>query len=238
MSRKKSSGSNPDPKNSVLAAIDAKKISRRTFLKATAGTAAVAGTAALALEFDANAQSTSTTTTMASPSSTDPFASIPLTLNVNGKQYSTVVEPRDMLVNVLRENFNLTGTKRPCNRQECGGCTVLIDDMPVYSCTYLALRAQGHNILTVEGGVSQSDPGDPVLSALQTAWVPADASQCGFCQSGRLMAATALLKANPNPTVDEIKAGIEGVLCRCGTYMNGITAIQNAAQSLQGGSST
>lgn len=231
MSRKKSSGSVPHEQIPVLNVINSKKISRRTFLKATAGTAAVAGTTVLALELDTNAQST--TTAMATPSSTDPFASIPISLNVNGKKYSAVVEPRAMLVNVLRENFNLTGTKRPCNRQECGGCTVLVDDKPVYSCTYLAVRAQGHQILTTEGGSS-----DKVLAALQSAWVPADASQCGFCQPGRLMAACGLLKSNPNPNVDEIKAGIEGVLCRCGTYMNGITAIQNAAQSLQGGSTT
>jgi aerobic-type carbon monoxide dehydrogenase small subunit (CoxS/CutS family) len=232
LTRKKSSGSDPDVKVPGLATLNSRKISRRTFLKATAGTAAVAGTAVLALELQTNAQTTSTTG-MGQPSPTDPYASIPITLNVNGKQYSTVVEPRAMLVNVLRENFNLTGTKRPCNRQECGGCTVLIDNQAVYSCTYLAVRAQGHQILTVEGGSS-----DDVLAALQAAWVPADASQCGFCQPGRLMAACALLKSNPNPSVSEIQSGIEGVLCRCGTYINGIAAIQNAAQSLQGGSTT
>lgn len=231
MARKKSSGSEPTTEYPVLQSITSKKISRRTFLKASAATAALAGTTVLALEMDASAQTASSTTTMGAPSVSDPFASVPITLSVNGKQYSTVVEPRDMLVNVLREHFNLTGTKRPCNRQECGGCTVLIDDRPVYSCTYLALRAQGHKILTAEGASSE-----PVLAALQNAWVPADASQCGFCQAGRLMAATALLKQNPNPSVAEIQAGIEGVLCRCGTYMNGITAIQNAAQALQGGS--
>ena len=231
MARKKSSGSEPTTEYPVLQSITSKKISRRTFLKASAATAALAGTTVLALEMDASAQTASSTTTMGAPSVSDPFASVPITLSVNGKQYSTVVEPRDMLVNVLREHFNLTGTKRPCNRQECGGCTVLIDDRPVYSCTYLALRAQGHKILTAEGASSE-----PVLAALQNAWVPADASQCGFCQAGRLMAATALLKQNPNPSVAEIQAGIEGVLCRCGSYMNGITAIQNAAQALQGGS--
>ena len=231
MARKKSSGSEPTTEYPVLQSITSKKISRRTFLKASAATAALAGTTVLALEMDASAQTASSTTTMGAPSVSDPFASVPITLSVNGKQYSTVVEPRDMLVNVLREHFNLTGTKRPCNRQECGGCTVLIDDRPVYSCTYLALRAQGHKILTAEGASSE-----PVLAALQNAWVPADASQCGFCQAGRLMAATALLKQNPNPIGAEIQAGIDGVLCRCGTYMNGITAIQNAAQALQGGS--
>lgn len=219
----------------MLQSIDSKKVSRRTFLKATAGTAAVAGVAALALESRSYAQTTpaASTTTTPTVDMTDPHAQIPITLTVNGQSYSTVVEPRAMLVNVIRENFNLIGTKRPCNRQECGGCTVLIDDQPFYSCTYLAVRAQGHKITTVEGTSS-----DSVLAAVQAAWVPADASQCGYCQPGRVMAATGLLKSNPNPTVDQIKAGLEGVLCRCGTYLNAITAVQNAAAALQGGSSS
>ena len=106
---------------------------------------------------------------------------------------------------------------------------MLIDNKPHYSCTYLAVRAQGHQILTVEGFAS-----DKTLAAVQAAWVPADASQCGYCQAGRVMAATALLKSNQNPTTDQIKGGLEGVLCRCGTYMNAITAVQNAAKALQG----
>jgi aerobic-type carbon monoxide dehydrogenase small subunit (CoxS/CutS family) len=156
-------------------------------------------------------------------------APVAIKLSVNGKDYYATVEPRDMLVNVIREQLGLTGTKRPCNRMECGGCTVLIDDKPYYSCTYLAIRAQGKKILTVEGsGV------EPVLSALQNAWHEMDASQCGYCQEGQLMSATALLKSNPNPTVDEIKAGMSGNLCRCGTYMNIIEAIQLASKSLRG----
>ena len=231
MARKGHSASKQTVESSLLQSIDSKKVSRRTFLKASAGTAAVAGVTALALETRSYAQSSSSSTTPASPVSTDPFAMIPITLTVNGATYTATVEPRAMLVNVLRENFNLTGTKRPCNRQECGGCTVLVDNKPFYSCTYLAVRAQGHQIETVEGGAK-----DPVLAAIQTAWVPADASQCGYCQPGRVMAATGLLKSNPNPTTDEIKAGLEGVLCRCGTYLNAITAVQNAATSLKGGS--
>lgn len=214
-----------------MRSIDSTKVTRRTFLKASAGTAAVAGVTALALESRSYAQTTTSSTSAMSGTSADPFAMVPLTLTVNGKAYSTVVEPRAMLVNVLRENFNLTGTKRPCNRQECGGCTVMIDGKAIYSCTYLAVRAQGRQIETVEGTSS-----DPVLAAIQTAWVPADASQCGYCQPGRIMAATELLKSNPSPTADEIKAGLEGVLCRCGTYLNAVTAVQNAAAALRGGS--
>jgi aerobic-type carbon monoxide dehydrogenase small subunit (CoxS/CutS family) len=231
LARKSNSANNQTVESSLLQSIDSKKVSRRTFLKATAGTAAVAGVTALALESRSYAQTTTSSTAAAAQASKDPFAMVPITLTVNGKKYSSTVEPRAMLVNVLRESFNLTGTKRPCNRQECGGCTVMIDGKSIYSCTYLAVRAQGHQIETVEGGAS-----DPVLAALQAAWVPADASQCGYCQPGRLMAATSLLKSNPNPSVDEIKAGLEGVLCRCGTYLNAITAVQNAATALRGGS--
>ncbi len=159
----------------------------------------------------------------------DPFASVSITLNVNGQDYTTTVEPRDMLVNVLRENLNLTGTKRPCNRMECGGCTVALTDSTgtyaVYSCTYIATRAVGKQIMTVEAT-------DPVLQALQTAWVPNDASQCGYCQPGRLMAATALLKNNPSPTMDQVKQAIDGNLCRCGTYINVLAAVQQAAMTL------
>lgn len=211
-------------------------MTRRSFVKAGLGTAALAGGAVVIAGNPSKlvSQQVLDTALTSQPQATDPFAMVNITLNVNGKTYRATVEPRAMLVNVLREQFNLIGTKRPCNRQECGGCTVLIDNKPYYSCTFLATRAQGHNILTVEGGVSSSNP-DPVLKAVQTAWVPADASQCGYCQPGRIMAATGLLKSNPNPSVPEIQTGLEGVLCRCGTYINAITAVQNAAQALQGG---
>jgi aerobic-type carbon monoxide dehydrogenase small subunit (CoxS/CutS family) len=151
-------------------------------------------------------------------------------LNVNGKTYAAQVEMRDMLVNVLRESLGLTGTKRPCNRMECGGCTVVIDGRTYYSCTYPVVRAIGKKILTVEGGDQE-----PVLKAIQNAWHEEDASQCGYCQEGQVMSATALLKSNPKPTVDEIKIGMSGNLCRCGTYRNIIEAIQLASKTLGGG---
>lgn len=200
------------------------ELDRRSFMKLGAAGAVVVGAASLTLKRPPLALQTS-----AASSVTDPFASRTITLNVNQVNYTISVEPRDMLVNILRENLGLIATKRPCNRMECGGCTVLIDDVPVYSCTYLATRAEGHKILTAEGGNV-----DSVLNTVQQAWVPADASQCGYCQPGRVMAATALLKNNPNPTVPEIQAGLEGVLCRCGTYVNVIQAVQAASKSLGG----
>lgn len=108
----------------------------------------------------------------------------------------------------------------------------MVTGVPVLSCTYLAVRADGKEILTAEGRDF-----DPVLKTLQDAWVEKDASQCGYCQPGMLMSATALLKKNPNPTVSDIKLAMSGNLCRCGTYVNVIEAIQLAASRLRGGGS-
>ena len=201
------------------------RLDRRTFLKVGA---AMAATAAAIGQVKAKPAET----VQPSQGPEDMLAegsAVAIKLNVNGKDYFVNVEPRDMLVNVIREQLGLTGTKRPCNRMECGGCTVLIDGKPNYSCTYLAIRAQGKKILTIEGSNVE-----PVLKALQNAWHEMDASQCGYCQEGQLMSATAILKSNPHPTVDEIKAGMSGNLCRCGTYMNIIEAIQLASKNLGG----
>jgi aerobic-type carbon monoxide dehydrogenase small subunit (CoxS/CutS family) len=228
------------PAGEIVASVAKTRLSRRTFIKAGAAGAAAAGLAVAVLESQSlvGAQTEQVTSTSISEVAApyDPFAPITVSMTVNGTQYTASVEPRAMLVNVLRDNFDLTGTKRPCNRQECGGCTVLVDGIPRYSCTYLASRASGHSVLTVEGGVGPN--ADPVLAAVQAAWVPNDASQCGFCQEGRIMAATALLKSNSSPTEAQVKAGLEGVLCRCGTYVNVLAAMQTAAQSLNGGSSS
>ena len=164
----------------------------------------------------------------------DPFAAQSITLNVNGAPYVVSVEPRDMLVNVLREDIGLVGTKRPCNRMQCGGCAVLIDGALQYSCTYPAIRlGNGQQILTTEAGVGAKNP-DPVISTLQQAWVTEDAGQCAYCGPGQIMSAAALLKTNPNPTVAEIKTALSGNLCRCGAYLAIIAAVQAAATSLQG----
>jgi aerobic-type carbon monoxide dehydrogenase small subunit (CoxS/CutS family) len=160
---------------------------------------------------------------------TDPMGVRTITLNVNGANYNVNVEPRSMLVDVIREDLGLIATKRPCNRMSCGACTVLIDGVPHESCTYIALRAVGHSITT-----SEVATGDAVVNALQQAWVVADGGQCSYCASGFIMAATALLKANSNPTIPQIKAGLSGNICRCGNYMHIITAVQQAAASLGG----
>lgn len=220
-------------KDSGLHGVAKEKLSRRTFLKGSVAASAFVGLGAVGATQGSLAVTTTTQTT-----SNDPFASQQITLNVNGTDYPVTVEPRDMLVNVIRDNIGLTGTKRPCNRQECGGCTVLIDGVAYNSCNYIALRAQGKQILTTEGGVASTATGapapDPVIAALHNAFVQEDGGQCAYCSPGQIMAATALLKQNANPTVDEIKAAQSGNLCRCGNYPNIIRSVQAAAQALGG----
>jgi len=204
-------------------------VSRRDFIKLSATLSTLVSVAAVARPSNVAAQPN---VLQKEAGLQDAFGARMIKMRVNGKEYNAMVYPRDTLVNVLREQLGLIGTKRPCNRGECGGCTVLVNNMPILSCTYLAIRADGKEILTVEGRNY-----DNVLKTLQDAWVEADASQCGYCQPGQLMSATALLKRNPNPSVDEIKLAMSGNLCRCGTYMNIIEAIQIAAKRLRGGGS-
>jgi xanthine dehydrogenase YagT iron-sulfur-binding subunit len=137
----------------------------------------------------------------------------PIALTVNGKKYTAELEPRVTLLDALRDNFDLTGAKRVCDRGECGSCTVLLDDRPVYACAVLAIDAQGHSITTVEGITS----GD-ALHPLQHAFVANDAQQCGFCTPGFVMAGYALLQRNPNPTREQVVKALGGNYCRCGTY--------------------
>jgi aerobic-type carbon monoxide dehydrogenase small subunit (CoxS/CutS family) len=223
---------------SAVSEVAKTKVSRRALLKGTAATAAVAGVAVVALKGKQNLQqlhaeqSTSSTLVAEVPTTpTDPFGLRAVTLNINGTSYNVQVEPRDMLVDVLRDGLGLIATKRPCNRMECGGCAVLINGAVHYSCTYPAILAGGGKIImTAEAGAGTTP--DPVVAALVQAWVANDAGQCGYCSPGMMMASTALLKSNPNPTVDQIKMALSGNLCRCGAYLNIIEAVQAAAASL------
>ena len=140
----------------------------------------------------------------------------------------------------LRENLGITGTKVACNRMSCGACTVLVDGMPHESCQYLTVWANGRSITTTEAGLYAQAPNsgltvDPVVVALQTAWAAEDGGQCCFCSPGFIMASTALLKKNKNPTVDDIKTALSGNICRCGNYVNIIASVQAAAKTLGGG---
>jgi aerobic-type carbon monoxide dehydrogenase small subunit (CoxS/CutS family) len=151
---------------------------------------------------------------------------VTLNLKVNGAARTLSVEPRVTLLEALRDQLDLTGAKPVCERGGCGACTVLLDGVPVVSCLMLAADAEGHEITTVEGiGTPER------MTPLQAAFVEKDAMQCGFCTPGFVVAGTALLARNPRPTLDEIKAGLAGNLCRCGTYGRIFEAVQAAAQA-------
>jgi len=214
-------------------------ISRRKFIQAGLATGILAGVSVLAADALSNqgshaGQSAQTGATI------DSYAARHITIKVNGVDQSVLVEPRTTLAEVLRDYLGLIGTKIACNRMECGACTVLVNGAPCNSCHYLALWANGGNVLTVEAGISAASPNsgtspDPVISALQYAWVQQDGGQCAYCSPGMIMAATALLKRNPSPSLDDIKTALSGNLCRCGNYPNIIASIQLAAKSLGGG---
>ncbi len=144
---------------------------------------------------------------------------VPVTLNVNGKKLSAELEPRVTLLDALRGPFDLTGAKRVCDRGACGACTVLLDGKPVYSCSVLAIDAQGGKITTIEA-LAEGDKLTPVMQA----FVEHDAQQCGFCTPGFVVATTSFLQKHPKPTADDIRRGLNGNYCRCGTY-DGIRAV-------------
>jgi aerobic-type carbon monoxide dehydrogenase small subunit (CoxS/CutS family) len=154
-----------------------------------------------------------------------------ITLNINGQDRRLDVMPQDTLAMVLRYKVGLTGTKIGCDRAECGACTVLIDDVPHYSCSYLAHRARGKKIVTIEG---LADPATGKLSAVQQGVVDEQGFQCAFCMPGFVMAATGYLKTNPNPTRQELAHGISGNLCRCQDYDKILTALMRGAELMRG----
>jgi carbon-monoxide dehydrogenase small subunit len=149
-----------------------------------------------------------------------------ITLTVNGEKHEVAVEPRQSLLQVLREELHLTGTKEGCSEGECGACTVVLDGQTVDSCLIFGLEAHGREIITIEG-LATGDQLHPV----QKAFAAYGAVQCGFCTPGMILAAKALLDSNPNPTEAEIRRGISGNLCRCTGYVKIVDAIKAAAQS-------
>jgi aerobic-type carbon monoxide dehydrogenase small subunit (CoxS/CutS family) len=189
-------------------------ISRREFLEGAGATVAVAATGAIPNSQVAAAQLTANATV---PRTT-------IRVVVNGTRRRVEVEDRWTLAELLRDHLELTGTKLGCERGECGACTVLLDGKPVYSCSNLAVWADGRSVQTVEGLAR-----DGRLDPLQRAFVEHDAPQCGFCTSGQLMSARALLNANPHPTADQVRAAMAGNLCRCSNYNKYVEAILAAA---------
>jgi xanthine dehydrogenase YagT iron-sulfur-binding subunit len=156
-----------------------------------------------------------------------------ITFTVNGEKLTLVVQPQETLLDVLREKLNLTGTKKICNQGECGGCTVLLDDEPVYSCLYLAIRADGKNIRTIEG-LADKDKLHPV----QQAFINTDAYQCGFCSPGFIMSIVGFLEGHKNTAstmdmdLNEVKKALSGNICRCGNYAHIYRAVTQAAQKM------
>jgi carbon-monoxide dehydrogenase small subunit len=148
-------------------------------------------------------------------------------LKINGKIYEVAIEPRATLLEVLREELGLTGTKQGCDTGDCGACTVLLNGKPVNACLVLAVETDGKEVLTVEGLAHGLE-----LHSLQEAFIEQGAVQCGYCTPGMLLSAKALLDEIPRPTEDEVKEALAGNLCRCTGYVKIIEAITTAAQRI------
>jgi carbon-monoxide dehydrogenase small subunit len=153
-------------------------------------------------------------------------AAIPIALTVNGRRHALDVRPHHTLLEALRDQMGLTGTKECCSEGECGACTVLLDGRAVTSCLVLAVEAAGTDVVTIEGLAAGGR-----LDALQQSFIDAGAVQCGFCIPGMIMSAKYLLMTNPHPTVEDIQNGLSGNLCRCGGYSRIIGAVAAAARS-------
>ncbi len=155
---------------------------------------------------------------------------VPITLKINGKPQNLTLEPRVTLLDALRDQLNLTGAKKVCDRGACGSCTVIMNGKTVYACNILAVDAQGSEIQTIEG-IAEGNKLHPVSAA----FVNNDAQQCGYCTPGFVMAVKGYLEKHPNPTLEQINHDLGGNLCRCGTYMGIRKAVLEAAKMMKGG---
>ena len=195
-------------------------VSRRRFIKGVVAAGAVASSSAYLFR---------STTLHGQPAAAGGVERL-ITLNVNGQDRRVDVMPQDTLAWTLRYKLGLTGTKLGCDRAECGACTVLIDDVPHYSCSVLAQRVRGKKIVTIEG---LADASTGKLSAVQQGVVDEQGFQCAFCMPGFVMAATGYLKTNPNPTRQELAHGVSGNLCRCQDYDKILTAMMRGAENMR-----
>ncbi|MGI6454587.1 MAG: (2Fe-2S)-binding protein [bacterium] len=152
---------------------------------------------------------------------------VPLSLKINGKEYNVKAEPRETLLEVLRNRLDLTGSKLVCGQGTCGACTVHLDGKAAYSCLMLAVQAQGKEVRTIEG-LAESDEN---LHPVQQAFIRNDALQCGFCTPGFIMSMAAVHENNPNATVEDYREGIAGNICRCGTYTQIFSAADDLARN-------
>ena len=191
-------------------------LSRRNFLK---GVSRGAVTAAVV-----PASITSAKAIKEPPDESEGIEKGSVNLRVNGKNFKFEVEAKETLVDTLRMRLNLTGTKIMCDNGSCGACTVILDGMPVYSCMTLTMDVNNREIKTIEGLTSGRK-----LNPVQEAFIEKDGLQCGFCTPGQIMTATALLSKNSNPTLDEVRHGMSGNLCRCGAYPKIFESVLTAA---------
>ena len=196
-------------------------MSRRKFLKGVGVGSSVLSTGLLGGPLLPEVEAQSSSARVFGP------AAVPIELTVNGQRRSLRLEPRVTLLEALRDHLELTGAKRVCDRASCGACTVVLNGKVVYSCSVLAVEAQGKNIQTVEGLARGGE-----LHPVQSAFVEQDAQQCGFCTSGFVMAVKAFLDKHPNPTPEQMRLGLGGNLCRCGTYDGIKRAVLEAARKL------
>ena len=219
--KEKNNGKDAPLKNSLKSGI-----SRRGFLKGVGVSGGVLGTGILGGPFVPEGSAAADT----SGKIIGPQA-VSIEFTVNGERRSAKVQPRVTLLEALRDHLDLTGAKRVCDRGSCGACTVILDGSAVYSCSVLAIEAHGKSIQTVEGLATSNG-----LHPVQAAFVENDAQQCGFCTSGFVMAVKAMLDKHPSPTPEQIRMGIGGNLCRCGTYAGMRKAIaQASAQGTKNG---
>jgi len=196
-------------------------LSRRTFIRGVIAAGATASSAAYLFR---------TGTLHGQPTSGAGSVERLITLNVNGQERRVDVMPQETLAMTLRYKLGLTGTKIGCDRAECGACTVLVDDVPHYSCSFLTHRARGKKVVTIEG---LADPTTGKLSAVQQGVVDEQGFQCAFCMPGFVMAATGYLKTSPNPTRQELAHGVSGNLCRCQDYDKILTALMRGAEHMR-----
>jgi xanthine dehydrogenase YagT iron-sulfur-binding subunit len=195
------------------------RVSRRNFLK-TAGVSGLATAVTSVGVAEVEAQS--------GPAVLGP-GDVPITLMVNGKRIDLRIEPRVTLLNAIRNRADLTGNKRVCDRGACGACTMIVDGRTVYSCSTLAIEVQGKQIRTVDGLANGN-----TLHPVQQAFVDTDGLMCGFCTPGFVMATVALLERTPNPTLDQAKKGLDGNICRCGTFVRIMEAALKAKGVVRG----
>jgi len=155
-------------------------------------------------------------------------STMPVVLQINGQPWRGEVRAEETLLELVRERLRLTGTKRSCESQVCGACTVLVDGEPISACTYLAFEASGKRVTTIEGLAPEGR-----LDPLQAAFIQRGAAQCGFCTAGMLLACKALLQAYPQPTREQIGRYLNGNICRCGAYIQILEAIQDVVDTRQ-----